>query len=371
LLWPLVIITLATSLYVTFRRDRDLVDFVVYRTAAVRLLSGETQYRASDGHYQHKYLPAFAFAIVPFAVVDPEVAKSLWFALCVTLLWVFVRQCLRAWPDRRLTEQRLMWLTLLFCGKFYLKELVFGQTNLLLGVVLMGALIAAQRDRPIVSGALVGLAVFIKPYALVLVPWLAFTQGTASLVACGGALVAGLALPASVYGWRGNIHEIVAWYRTVTDTTAPNLLDPENISLMTMWAKWIGVGRTASILAIGTTVVAFGGAAALWLGRRAVREPNYLEFGALMLLVPLISPQGWDYVLLLATPAFVCLVDRWHATSRPWRIVTAASIGCASFTIFDLLGRWTYTHLMRMSIVSVAALGLLACLGHLRWRAIA
>ena len=69
-------------------------------------------------------------------------------------------------------------------------------------------------------------------------------------------LLAGLLLPAVFYGWQGNLHEIAAWYRTVTDTSAPNLLVPENISLATMWAKWIGVGPLAARLAIATGVAA-------------------------------------------------------------------------------------------------------------------
>ena len=56
--------------------------------------------------------------------------------------------------------------------------------------------------------------------------------------------------------------------------------------------------------------------------RARVSSPSYLEFGLLMLLVPLISPQGWDYVLLLATPAVVCLVDRFDEVTMPWRITT-------------------------------------------------
>ncbi len=58
-----------------------MVDFGVYRTAAVRALSGEPLYQAGDGHYQFKYLPAFALAMAPFALVDPEAAKAIWFAL--------------------------------------------------------------------------------------------------------------------------------------------------------------------------------------------------------------------------------------------------------------------------------------------------
>jgi hypothetical protein len=157
----------------------------------------------------------------------------------------------------------------------------------------------------------------------------------------------------------------------VTDTTAPNLLLPENVSLATMWAKWIGAGPLATQLAVVTIVTALAAVAwATWL-RKRVASPAYLEFGLLMLLVPLISPQGWDYVLLLATPAIVCLVDRYDLTSTGWRIGTAVAMVLMSFTIYDLIGRALYSRLMAINIVSVSAFGLFVCLAHLRGRSVA
>jgi hypothetical protein len=52
-----------------FKRS-ELVDFVVPRTAAERFLAHEPLYRPEDGHYQYKYLPAFAAAMVPFTWVS-------------------------------------------------------------------------------------------------------------------------------------------------------------------------------------------------------------------------------------------------------------------------------------------------------------
>ena len=63
-----------------FKRS-ELVDFVVPRTAAVRFLAHEPLYRPGDGHYQYKYFPAFAVAMVPFTLVPKEVAEATWFAL--------------------------------------------------------------------------------------------------------------------------------------------------------------------------------------------------------------------------------------------------------------------------------------------------
>ena len=135
-----------------------------------------------------------------------------------------------------------------------------------------------------------------------------------------------------------------------------------------MWAKWLGPGPQASSLATVTAAVVLAVAASAWIWRRRVPQPAYLEFGLLMLLVPLISPQGWDYVLLLATPAAVCLVDRFREMGRPWQIVTAAAFAFMSFTIFDLLGRTLYARMMALSVVSVAALVLVVSLVLMRRR---
>jgi hypothetical protein len=91
----------------------------------------------------------------------------------------------------------------------------------------------------------------------------------------------------------------------------------------------------------------------------------------LMLLVPILSPQGWDYVLLLATPAVLCLVDRWRLVTRPWQIVTGTAIFFMSFTIFDLMGRTLYRFMMDISVMTIAVLTLAVALVHLRWKGLA
>jgi hypothetical protein len=366
--WPVAIVVFASVIY-SVRIQREMVDFAVYRTASTRALAAETLYRETDGHYQYKYLPAFAFAMAPFARLDPEAAKVIWFALSVGLLSALIRWSVRGLPERRRSERALTWLAILFMGKFYAHELNLGQTNILLGTVLVGALLSMQVDQPGLAGALVGIGIFIKPYAIVLLPWLAVAAGVVGLSVALSVLAVGLFLPAMAYGWSGNLHEIVAWYRTVTETSAPNLLVAENISLATMWAKWLGPGALATRLAVGTGVATVVLTAVTMARRRNVSEPNYLEFGLLMMLIPLLSPQGWDYVLLLATPAVICLIDRLGDMSRPWRTGTLTALIFMSFTIFDLLGRRLYAKMMAISIVSVCALALIASLAQLRWRA--
>lgn len=368
--WPIAIVVVAAIIYFV-RVQKEMVDFKVYRTAASRAMTGEPLYREADGHYQFKYLPAFAFAMAPFAGLDEEVAKVVWFAMSVGLLSAMIRWSVRALPERRRAERVLVWLAVILMGKFYAHELNLGQTNILLGTVLIGALLAAQTDLRVMAGVLVAAGIFVKVYAAVLLPWLVLVAGLPGLLACLAVLLAGLVMPAAIYGWTGNLDQLAGWYRTITDTSAPNLLMPENISFATMWAKWIGPGDASANLALATGLVALMLAAWVMRRRRGLHDPSYLEFGLLMMLVPLLSPQGWDYVLLLATPAIVCLVDRVPEMSRPWRLVTWSAIAVMSFTIFDLLGRALYTRLMALSVVSVAVCVLVVSLAYLRWRELA
>jgi hypothetical protein len=278
---------------------------------------------------------------------------------------------LAALPDRRLSERVLVWLTLLLTGKFLVKEFVMGQFNLPLALLLLCAVIAAQHGRGFAAGASIAAGVFVKPYALVLVPWLAWTLGWRPFVVFALVLAGGLLLPAATYGWDRNLTLLHEWYRTVTETTEPNLLLPETISFASMWAKWIQPGPAAAGLALASAVGAVAAGLFVMSRRQHVAEPNYLEGAFFFVLVPLLSPQGWDYVLVLALPAYMCLVDRWRDLSPAWRAAALMGFLLTSFTIFDLLGRSLYTLLMRVAAVSVGAVLVAVCLVQLRRRAVA
>ena len=72
-----------------------------------------------------------------------------------------------------------------------------------------------------------------------------------------------------------------------------------------------------------------------------------------MLLVPLLSPQGWDYVFLLATPAVVCLLDRLRDVNTAERVFTVAALAMMGLTIYDVVGRTLYFWLISIAIISV------------------
>ena len=366
----LSLILLGAVVY-TVRIRHEMIDFITWRQSAVRALQAEPLYRPEDGHYQFKYLPMFALVMAPLGAINQDAGKALWFAISAALLAALLRWSVVALPGRRLTQPTLISITVILMAKFYLHELLLGQTNLLLGVLLVGALLAVQRDRALTAGALVGAAVFVKPYALILMPWLLVAKGWRAAATAASVVAAGLLLPAVVYGWNGNLDLLRGWLSTVTDSTMPNLLGNDNVSIASMWAKWLGPGSRATVLTLVTIVSTGALVIAAWRRRRGVAAPEYLECALLMLLIPLVSPQGWDYVLLLATPAIVCLVDRWREFPRPWRWGLGLTLALMGLSNFDVMGRELYGRFMALSVISVCALIVAVALMHARWRRLA
>ena len=168
----------------------------------------------------------------------------------------FVHLSLIALPDRRLSSKVLVWLTVLLTGKFFVKELAFGQFNLPVGLLLIGAVIAVQRRRGLAAGAAIAAGVFVKPYALVLVPWLARTAGWSPFVPFT-LVIGGRPHPAGRHLWLGWQRDAAA--RVVSHRHRHHGAQSsghDNISFASMWAKWLGPGPLASTLALGSVVAA-------------------------------------------------------------------------------------------------------------------
>ena len=177
------------------RVGRSMVDFGVYRVAAGRALASEPLYREEDGHYKFKYLPAFAISDGPVCrarAADRQGAVVRDVGRATGGLCALVR--LRT-SGPQAVGARVMVLAVVLMAKFYGHEPTLGQSNILLGTVLVTALLAVEAGRSLVAGALFGLAVFVKPYAIILLPWAAVSCGLGAALVSGGVVLAGLLLP--------------------------------------------------------------------------------------------------------------------------------------------------------------------------------
>ena len=258
--------------------NRDTMrDFEVFWTAASRAAQAAPLYRIDDGHFQFKYLPAFAVVASPTSFLALDLAKGKWLTISVALMLALIGLSVSMLPQRRRPTWVLVAVTFVTMAKFFGHELTLGQVNLLFAVLCVCGIIALSEGRGAAAAALFVAAVVVKPYAVLFLPWVAVLGGVRAAVSAAIGVVAVLVAPIGLYGARGSIELHRAWWETVTTSTAPNLTNPDNVSLAAFAAKWLGVSGTASLLATGVSLALLAVAAAvIWRGRglerRAVLE---------------------------------------------------------------------------------------------------
>ena len=362
---PALICLLAFGAF-EWKIQHKMVDFHVYRTAAERALHAEELYRESDQHWQFKYLPAFAITTLPFAWLSEDAAKVVWFGITVGALVLLLRWSAQFVPARRREISVLVGLTTVVMAKYFIHEIQLGQVNVVFTLLAVAGIGALQSEIPIAAGVLFAAAVIVKPYAILFGPWLLVSEPRRATLAFAVTFALSLIVPAVIYGLRGDVLLHWHWWQTVTSTTAPNLLLQDNVSFASAWAKWIGPGKPASLLAIVSGIASLGLVADMWRRRDGINEPAYLEVAALLVLMPVLSPQGWDYVLLLSAPAIMLLADRELELTMPWRVAVWASAGSMGLVLFDVVGRTIYHAFMVSSIVTISAVTLVVALRQVR-----
>lgn len=365
-----VIVAGLVVLYV-FEIAGRMPDYDVYVRAADRAIDAAPLYRNDDGHWQFKYLPAFAVVMLPLAVVPAPVARACWFALSVLILVVLLRTTVSVLPERLHSRAYLIGVTFVLLAKFYAHEIELGQVNIAMAALVVLALAQIRAGRELAAGLLIAAAIVLKPYAVLLLPWLVARRRLPSVAGAAIGLVLALLLPVLVYGFDGNLHLLSEWWRTVTETTAPNLADLNNVSAASVFFRWLGPGSTAQALAVALVCALLAAAAAVFFKRSGIPFPEPLEAGLLLTMIPIISPQGWDYVFLLSTMATMLLVNYRAQLPDVIRFVVTAALIVIAFTIFDVVGRTAYLQFMRLSLITICYLVVIGGVVALRWRKVA
>jgi hypothetical protein len=365
-----VLIALAVWLFIAKAQPR-MPDFEVYWRAGARAAAAEPLYRPADEDYQFKYFPAFAIVTIPLGMLPLDAAKAVWFAVSAAALVGLLSLSTALLPHRRQPVWLLIAALLVGLGKYYAEDLVLGQINTLVAVVAAGAILAFHSGRESLAGALVAFAIVLKPYSLILAPWVAARRHPRAIAALAVGLAVACVLPVVIYGFDGTVALHRDWWRTVTATTERTLLDTRNVSLTSLWARRLGVGPEAAWLAVASSMALLIAAGTVFMKRRRVPHPDGLEVGLLLALTPMVSPQGWDYVLVLATTAMAYVVndiDRLPRLQRPLTYVGIAAIG---LTLYDLVGRRMLYALLDLSVITIGMIVLIGALVTLRLRRLA
>jgi hypothetical protein len=352
----------AALIYV--RAAGEMPDFAVYHLAGSRVVSGASLYRASDGHYQFKYPPFAALLFVPLAPLPSEAAKAIWFAIVALAIAGSLILSRRLLPETR-HGTAIGALTVLVEAKFFAHELTLGQINAVLLALMLAALHSLRSGNDRAAGLILALAISVKPYALIFLPYLVIKRRPRAWAWALAGLAVCSMMPALRYGVGPTIDLYREWFSTLGDSTPTLLASQDNVSLFGFYAKWLGADDAALPWAVLASSLVLG----VLLGRlvssptTSERDALALDVAMLLILMPLLSPLGWDYVFLWTTPAVMLLIAAWSQLDYRSRIVLITTLVTIGASVYDLLGRARYAAFMNSSILTAAfvvLIGLLA-----------
>lgn len=374
LLW--VIFGIAAFLLVFSIRIKDeMVDFEVNYKAGKRLSSGETLYRIEDGHYQFKYSPFSALLYVPLSFIPLSTAKAIWYVVIILSSLFLILLCRNLCHIQHRSFLYTLF-PLLILARYFLRELQLGQINSFISMllVLMTWTLISEEKKSVAShsacwgGAIWGLASALKPYALIFLPYFILKKKWKSLLSGLIFLVFSLIVPSFFYGFRGNTRTLKQWISSLSLST-PSLLDSQdNISFLGILMKWTGNQKfSLLVFAIGVSLLAIL-FLILVLKGKGKKEALLLDCSILLVLIPLISPLGWDYTLLMSILGIMICVVHFFDYPKFWRGFLILNFSIVTFSLYDILGREFYARFMSWSVITINFLILIGYLAFLRWR---
>ncbi len=361
-----LLLALAVVVFVllfVFVIEQDMRDFEVNYRAGERIRAGESLYQTSDGHYMFKYFPSSALLYLPLSFLPLPAAKALWYGLTVFCsLALFVVSKRLVW-GREPAPWYLLAIPPVVLAKFFVVEIRLGQINTLVTLVLLFMVLARSEAR---AGALWGLATAMKPYGLIFLPYYIVRRRFTALASGLALLVGAFLLPSMFYGFERNLEVHREWYRTLSESTPSQLGGADNVSLAAFLTKWSLPPGVSAWLVFGLGILIL--LILLW-GKDLLRA-SVLEVATLLVLIPLVSPLGWDYQFVTSVLALTLLARHWTDFSRVWRWLLGANLFVIGFSIYDVIGRAAYQAFMMWSVLTVSFLVVVGYLVFLRYRSL-
>ncbi len=358
-------------------QDR-MTDFAVFHKAGQRFLNAEPLYQESDGHYQFKYLPGSAVIFVPLALLPLMAAKLIWlFVILIALLVIGISARRLCGAER--ASPGLIILTFLIVARFFAREIDLGQANAIMTALLLLMLLSLESGRGIRAGMLLGIAIILKPYAAIFLPLLLLRRRIVPIALSLTLLALATLFPALIYGWSGNLELLRNWRALAVSSTPSLLTNPDNVSLFAFYAKWTGTDNVASFVFI-LLIAAVAVLALFIFSRRQLphRDSSHessatdlpaallIESAIVLILIPLVSPQGWEYVFLTATLGIMMLLTYRHQLPKLLRWPLYALLAVIPLSLYDILGKSLYYQFMGLSLLTPIFLYLVLCLLWLR-----
>jgi hypothetical protein len=286
---------------------------LVYDVDAMTAAQQTLRARAKAGPLPFIYPPTTLLFVAPFALVPFWPAYILWTIAGVVAFWTAARRLASGWIA-----------TLSLLSPPALVVLVLGQTTFVVGAPVLWS-VALMRDRPVLSGALMGVAAAIKPQSAMLGPvaFIADRNWKALIAAaCTWLLLACASLAFGPRLWLDWFNDLAAF---------PDILAHFDLyrrgATPAMFARFLNLDPTAFFIA-GTVI----GVAVAWIGMKSddVKTRALAFVGGTLLA----SPYAMNYELVMMAPMLVAAA---LTTTLAGLIIALPIVGERVYAIVPLL----------------------------------
>lgn len=369
-----ILICIVLLLIFLFKVRNDMIDFEVNYEAGKRIRLAETPYRFEDGHYMFKYLPSSAILYVPLSYFPLDVAKGVWYFFIIFCSLALMRLSFSLVPSTGKSKW-LMIISPLILSKYFIREIDLGQINTVVTLILTIMIWYldsqdknnSQRE-DVFAGFLWGLAIALKPYALIFLPYFLLKGKWKTLLSGICMLIIAILAPSLYYGLKGNFIVLDEWISTLSQSTPKLLTTWDNISIIAFFNKWTGDPRLSFVLTLISLSCLAVLVLALVLAGKRVKRALILECSLLLFLIPLVSPLGWDYNLLMSILGIMIIVHYFPHYTKMWSIILICNFLIIFFSVYDVIGKDLYSTFMSFSLTTLIFLVLLGYLAFLRFK---
>ncbi len=359
-----------------------LSDFEVYYKAAARILQGQNLYRIkADDFYIFKYSPVSAVFFIPFALLPFGIAKVAYWLLYSFIMLACIYLALRLVSRFRPIEKpsrvnNLVILTGLILMVHFLRELHLGQVTFILLILYLLALRYLMDGKPGMAGFLIAVSLFIKPFALIFLPWLVY-KGKWKELAYTFLYLAILGIvPLLFYrSYSITINQYAAWFHEVVVELGnkQEFSLPANQTIFSVIARYAFLGGLLNtpmlFMAFQSFVLIILAGLMIFLMQKGKRISfrEIPEWSFLMGLIPLLAFSG-ENSFCLFLPAIVLILFMYPDLPLPVKIMAIAGFLLLGGNMHDLWGDDLSSWIDKVSLISFGAISLCSVLAWLRVR---
>jgi hypothetical protein len=205
---------------------RNLVDFPVYYSAGRALIAGRTDLYAPDFALgpvmDYRYPPLFLVSLIPLWHMPYEVAAFIWHLVSIIAIGLMLAAILSIAATPRVSnpgDSAVGWFAVLIptliAAQYFVMVLHYGNAHLLVTMLVFASFYLASRGRDVAAGGAMALAIAIKLFPALLLPYFALKRKWSYLSSTAIVCLLLLLAPSVYFGFRQNAALLGEWFDLV------------------------------------------------------------------------------------------------------------------------------------------------------------